>query len=126
MNFHEQTMGAVTVIKPDGPLLGEDADQFRKRILELLASSMGRCVVDASAVAFVDSRGLEALADANEEIARSGHAQGLGVPNAVYCGGEPLKLCGVTETVRQVLELTELSPRFEFFEDVNAAVRSFL
>jgi len=115
MNLQEQTVGAVTVVRPEGPLLHEDADQFRKRMLELLTlHGLGGCVVDASAVPYVDSRGLEALADANEEIVRR------------TSGGHALKLCGVTETVRQVLELTELSPRFEFFEDVNAALRSFL
>jgi len=30
------------------------------------------------------------------------------------------------ETVREILDLTELSPLFEHFEDVNTAVRSFL
>jgi anti-anti-sigma factor len=111
MGLAEQKHGAVTVLKPDGPLLGPDAEAFRSRLLEVLAGSLGRCVVDASAIPFVDSQGLEALADASDEMARSGHS---------------LKLCGVTETVRQVFELTQLTPRFEYFEDVHAAVRSFL
>jgi anti-anti-sigma factor len=111
MVITEQTVGAVHVLRPDGPLKGGDADLFKARILELLGSTLGRCVVDASAIQFVDSKGLEALAEANEAIAPSGHA---------------LKLCGAGETLQQVLELTELAPQFEQFPDANAAVRSFL
>ena len=107
----EEKHGAVTVLVPRGPLVKEDADQFKERLVQLLRSSLGRCVVDASAVPFADSGGLEALVEANDEIAQ---------------GGQSLKLCGVNETVRQVLELTELSMLFEYYADANAAVRSFL
>ena len=111
MELQEFKHGAVTVLKPDGPLVGEDSEQFKLKLIELLASSMGRCVVDASDMPYVDSEGLEALVDANDEVGSSGHS---------------LKLCGLSDTVRQVLDLTELSSHFEHFADVNTAVRSFL
>jgi len=107
----EQACGAVRVLRPEGPLTGKDADELKGRISRLLEDSLGRCVVDASAIQFADSRGLEVLVEANEQIART---------------GQPLKLSGVNETLRQVLELTGLAPQFEIFADVNAAVRSFL
>jgi anti-anti-sigma factor len=111
MEIKEQQCGAVTVLRPEGPLKGEDADAFRRQVIERHAATLGRCVVDASAMQYVDSQGLEALVEANDEVAQTGQA---------------LKLCGVNETVRQVLELTQLASRFEHFADVNAAVRSFL
>jgi len=37
-----------------------------------------------------------------------------------------LKLCASNKTLREVLNLTGLSPLFEHFDDVNTAVRSFL
>ena len=111
MVLTEQKHGAVTALKPEGPLIGDDAAEFKLRLIERLTASLGRCVVDASGIPFADSKGLEALVEANDEISHSGHA---------------LKLCGVNETVRQVLELTGLSERFEHFADVNSAVRSFL
>ena len=40
--------------------------------------------------------------------------------------GQSLRLCSVNKTVREVLDLTELTHRFEHFEDANTAVRSFL
>ena len=111
MEIHEQRQGAVTVLKPAGPLAADDADQFKTRLDDVLRQSLGRAVVDASTVPFVDSRGLEVLLEATERLADSGQA---------------LKLCGTNETVREVLELTELSDLFEHYEDVNSAVRSFL
>jgi anti-sigma B factor antagonist len=111
MALKELKVGAVHVLRPEGPLKGADAEEFRGRCIQLIAASLGRCVVDASAVQFVDSMGLEALLDANDSLAET---------------GQSLKLCGVNEGVRQVLELTELSPNFEYFADVGAAARSFL
>jgi len=111
VNLTEQECGAVRLLRPEGPLTAKGADDLKARIDTLIESSLGRCVVDASAVPYADSRGLEVLVEANEQIARTGH---------------PLKLCGVNETLRQVLELTGLAAQFEFFTDANSAVRSFL
>ena len=47
-------------------------------------------------------------------------------PDDLSAGGRALRLCGTGETLREVLELTGLADRFEFYEDVNIAVRSFL
>ena len=103
--------GAVAVLKPNGPLVQEEADELKSRMLEVRARSLGRLVLDARGVPFVDSRGLEVLVEVAGEFAKSGQA---------------LKLCGANGVVREVLELTGLRSAFEHFEDVNAAVRSFL
>ena len=111
MEIAEQTKGAVTVLKPRGPLCGGDAESFKRRASEAAVSAMGRMVVDASAIPFVDSRGLEVLLDLSEQLGDS---------------GQTLRLCAANETLREVLELTDLASMFEYYEDVNAAVRSFL
>ena len=111
MEIHEQAQGAVTVLKPVGPLLDADAEQFKKRAMEIVAKNLGRLVIDASSMAFLDSRGIEVLADVTEEIGHSGRA---------------LKLCSANTTIRQVLELTGWNDAFEYFDDVNSGVRSFL
>ena len=111
MTIQESKQGAVNVLKPQGPLIGEDTQELSARLHSSLRGSMGRCVLDASAVPYVDSLALEVLCEVTDELGDNGQA---------------LKLCGVSETLRQVLELTGLSPRFEHFEDVNTAVRSFL
>ncbi len=111
MEIQEQQHGAVTVIRPNGVLNQDDVEQFRQRVVATVNRSMGRLVIDASAVPFADSRGLEVLVEASQGLEDS---------------GQVLRLCGVGPTLREVFELTGLSTRFEFFEDANQAVRSFL
>lgn len=111
MEIHETRQGAVTVLKPAGPLIEADAEQFKQRALKVHGATLGRFVIDATDMPFVDSRGLESLVEVNDQMSH---------------GGKALKLCGANETVREVLELTDLASMFEHFEDVNSAVRSFL
>jgi anti-anti-sigma factor len=103
--------GAVLVVRPSGPLAGADADTFKTAIQGFVRDNLGRVVIDASALPYVDSKGLESLAEIAEELALS---------------GKGLKLCAANETIRQVIELTGLSPQFEHFEDTSSAVRTFL
>jgi anti-anti-sigma factor len=111
MQIQEQRQGAVTVLRPVGPLTQADVEQFKTRLLQVRQTSLGRFVLDVTSVPYVDSSGLEALVETNDELARS---------------GQSLKLSGINETLREVLDLTDLSLRFEQYEDVSGAVRSFL
>ena len=111
MDIQTQYRGAVLVVRPSGPLAGPDADTFKTAIQGFVRENLGRVIIDASALPYVDSKGLESLADIAEELALS---------------GKGLKLCAANETVRQVIDVTGLSPQFEHFEDTNSAVRSFL
>ncbi len=111
MEIQTSQRGAVLVVRPSGPLAGADAETFKTTIQGFLRTNLGRVVIDASALPYVDSKGLESLADIAEELALS---------------GKGLKLCAANQTLRQVIELTGLAPQFEHFEDTNSAVRSFL
>jgi anti-anti-sigma factor len=111
MEIDEQTKGAVKVLRPRGPLCQSDAEGFKRKAAECAGHHMGRVVIDASGIPFVDSRGLEVIVELGDDLSQTGLA---------------LKLSGVTETVREVLELTEIASNFEYYEDVATAVRSFL
>jgi anti-anti-sigma factor len=111
MEIIEARQGAVTVLRPKGPLCAEDAESFREKVASVIDQSLGRFIIDATDVPYVDSRGLEVLKETTEELMRSGQA---------------LRLCGATETVREVLDVTDLAKLFEHYHDVNSAVRSFL
>jgi anti-anti-sigma factor len=111
MRIDEQTHGAVTVVRPRGPIAQQDAEAFGGAVRQAAAKSLGRLVVDATEVPFVDSKGLEMILDLSDELAESGQA---------------LKLSGVCETVREAMELTEVLAAIEQYEDVSSAVRSFL
>ena len=111
LEIDERRHGAVTVLRPGGSVSGDDGAALLERICDAAGRSLGRIVLDASATPFVDSAGLEALLDAADHMAES---------------GQSLKLCAVNETLREVLALTGLARRFEHYEDVQSAVRSFL
>ncbi|MGE5294185.1 MAG: STAS domain-containing protein [Solirubrobacterales bacterium] len=111
MELLTQQRGAVLVVKPTGPLTTAEAEAFRTKLRGLIRENLGRVVIDASSLHYVDSQGLESLADVAADLSHS---------------GKGLKLCGANETIQQVIELTGLSPCFEHFEDTNSAVRSFL
>lgn len=111
MELLTQQRGAVMIVRPMGPLISADAEPFKAKLRELIRENLGRIVIDASALPYVDSGGLESLADVAAELAES---------------GKGLKVCAANQTIRQVLELTGLAPQFEHFDDANSAVRSFL
>ncbi len=111
MEIGEHKHGAVTVVKPVGPLIEPAADELLARMLEVRTGSLGRMVLDASGISYTDSRGLEVLVEVAEALA---------------LGGQGLKICAANAVLRDVFELTELTSSFEHFVDVNSAVRSFL
>lgn len=111
MEILQQIQGAVTVIKPVGALTLDDVDRFKSIALDVLNKSLGRFVVDASSVPFIDSRGLEAIADISDQLEQSGRA---------------LKLCCPQPTVSEILSLTGWASAMEFYDDLNAGIRSFL
>jgi anti-anti-sigma factor len=105
----EQQHGKVTVLKPRGAIVGEEADHLGRQIAKTLQETGGTVVLDASGVPCVDSRGLEVLVDVTEQLIRTGQA---------------LKIAGANDVLREVLELTELASLFEQFDDVPAALGS--
>src|SRR2546423_3754932 len=111
MQIQGQRQGAVTVLRPAGPLTAPEIKDFRATADRAISSNLGRIVLDMAAIPYLDSEGLEALVDLTEELAQS---------------GQSLKLCAPNKTIREVLSLTDLAPLFEQFEDVGTAVRSFL
>ena len=111
MKIDTQTIGAVTVIRPRGPLVADDADAVADRLARSAARSKGRVVLDAGDVPYADSHGLERLADSGESASAT---------------GQLLRIAAATPTLRTVLEVTELSPLFDHYHDVNTAVRSFM
>jgi len=110
MKIETSRHGAVTVVRPDGPLVAEDTDALAREFEASAVRSLGRVVLDCSEAPYADSEGLEMLLDLTDYQAR---------------GGRALKVIGVGETLREAMTLTETAARIEFFADLNSAVRSF-
>ena len=111
MQIESNMKGAVTVLKPGEPLTSANADEVLAALREVAERSYGRVVLDASSIAYVDSRGLEVLVELAQEMESSGRV---------------LKLCAATDTLCEILCLTGLDDRFEQFDDTTSAARSFL
>jgi anti-anti-sigma factor len=111
VDIEELRQGAVTVLRPKGALTEAEAPDFASRIRHAIAATLGRVVLDAGAVPFVDSRGLETMVDIAEELGDSGLS---------------LRVCNLNETLREVMDLTGTASLFEHHEDATSAVRSFL
>ena len=109
MNITEHRQGNAVVLRPAGAITGEDADRLGQRLADVLEGSGVRVVVDMARVAFLDSRALEVLVEATEKLIRRGEALILASPNDV---------------VREVLELTDVAPLFEQYDDLEAAIGS--
>lgn len=111
MDIQQSMVGAACVLKPGASLADADAAQFRTAADEASRRCAGRVILDASTIAFIDSAGLEALVDVTEQLHQAGRS---------------LKICGANPTLRNVLRLTGCAGSFEFYEEVNAGVRSLL
>ncbi len=111
MTLEEQSIGAVTVLRPIGPMANnEDSQQFLEQSAKLVRKSLGRFVLDASELAYVDSTGLEALVDVAELLNNFGHA---------------LKVSGMSETLSETIRVTHTNESFEPFVQLQDAVRSY-
>ena len=110
MRIEKHKHGAVAVVKPGGSIAGDDAAQLRTSLLEARTEALGRVLLDLSSVPMLYSRTLEVM---------------LEVAELQSDGGRTLKVCGLREVVREVLEITGVLGSLEVFDEPGSAVRSF-
>jgi anti-anti-sigma factor len=111
MKLERQQIGTVEVLSPQGVLSDDDAEEFAALLEKRLASPNPRVAVSLKDVAYLDSQALDGL---------------VAAADTMIDRGSRLKLVAVSPTCREILELTGLAGRFQFFEEPNDAVRSFL
>lgn len=111
MRIEEEQLGAISILRPVGALTNTDALDVLKQFDRVARESLGRWVLDLSAVPYLDSGGVETLAEMSDRAAQR---------------GQIMRLCSLQPTVSETLELTDLAPMFDRFPDVHAAIRSFL
>lgn len=109
MKVQSQPQGNVTLVAPHGPLIAEEAIDFRRAVDETTVSSARRVVIDMSDVPYVDSAGIELLLEL------------CGVHLAPH---HRPTLAALSETCMEALELTDALPRLEVFDTVENALRS--
>ena len=111
MKISTRTVEAVTVVDHEGKLmLGEDTEQFRTRIRELLDSSAKKILLNMGNVNYLDSSGVGELVRA--------------YASASSQGGQ-LKLLNLTKRIHDLLTVTKLLTVFETYENEMQAMDSF-
>ena len=111
MKIEKQKHGNLTVVQLQGEFTGESIKSFEEVISEVMAGDSEGIVLDMSKVILLDSASLEQLIELNERCREK---------------TRQLKLAGLDETCRKILEITRLLPRFDTYEEVTEAVKSYL
>jgi len=111
MKVQHQQEGLVTTLTVSGPMVKEELEPLAALLRELPEQGHNRLLLDLSAVPFVDSKAMELLLDAAEELHRRR-------------GG--LKAGGATDVVTSAFAATRLSQHIELHPDRRAARRAFL
>ena len=111
LNIVEKEVSGVNVVQLAGRVtLGEESNQLRTKLKEVLAAGKTRLVLDLAEVSYIDSTGLGTL------VAGFTSAQNQGAN---------LKLANLTKRFKEQLHITKLVTVFEVFDTVEAAVQSF-
>jgi anti-sigma B factor antagonist len=104
-------VGDVTVIDASGKItLGEGASALRDELRELVKKEQKNILLNLSDVTYIDSSGIGELVSAYTSITNQGGR---------------LKLLGLTNRVKDLLQITKLYTVFDVHEDESHAVRSF-
>jgi anti-sigma B factor antagonist len=112
MNLKMEThvTDGVTVISCIGRIVfGEEATALRETMKRLLNSTK-QVVLNLSEVSYIDSGGLGTL---------------VGVYSSAKAGGSEIKLTGLSERLRDTLQITKLVTVFEVYDTEQQAIASF-
>jgi len=111
MKFKVGQQGVATVIGLQGNLMGgPDAASLNSQIHDLLAAGKKNVVLDLESVEFMNSSGLGML---------------IGGASTLKNAGGKLKLAHASEKILTLIKITKLTPVFEHYDSVSAAVESF-
>jgi anti-sigma B factor antagonist len=111
LNMVERDVKGVTVLQLAGRvILGDESNQLRSKIKEILGQGKTRLVLDLAEVSYIDSAGLGTL------VAGFTSAQNQGAN---------MKLANLTKRFREQLHITKLVTVFDVYENVEDAVKSF-
>lgn len=101
----------VTVLTLAGRVtLGDESNEMRNKIKEILAQGKKRLVLDLGGVSYIDSAGLGTLVAAYTSARNS--------------GGD-IRLANVTQKFDDLLNITKLVTVFSAYKSVEDAVQSF-
>jgi len=102
--------GSMMVLSVDSALTAREEDAFRQAVGEQIRSGARWFILDLSGVGFFDSRGLEALVWFQEQVES---VRGV------------VKVAGLKGLARKTFDMVRFDKKFDVFDSVHEAVRSF-
>jgi len=102
--------GSMMVLSVEPALTAREGDNFREVAGEQIRSGARWFILDLSAVGYFDSAGLETLVWFQEQIEQA--------------NGD-VKVAGLKGLARQTFEIVRFDRKFEVFDNVHEAVKSF-
>ncbi len=110
MRIRWQDYDEVTVVELQGEIDGELVEPLRSAVTEIAGKQRAGIVLDMSDVSFLDSQGLELLLWVRD-----------------YCRQNKiqLRLAGLDENCRKIIEVTRLQDEFDCHAELAEAVKSF-
>jgi anti-sigma B factor antagonist len=110
MNLEHHTQEGADIVKLPERLMMADAAGARATLKDIIDQGGGKLILDLSATSFMDSSGLAVIVSALQAARKR--------EGDVY-------LCGMSNTVRALFELTRLQTVFQIFDDETVALRAF-
>ena len=100
----------VTIVSCQGRIVfGEEATELRENLKRILSSTR-QVVLNLAGVAYIDSGGLGTL---------------VGVYSSARAAGADIKLTGLGQRLRDVLQITKLVTVFEVYDSEQEAIGAF-
>lgn len=110
LKMETREVNGVTVVSCHGRVMfGEEATALRDYLKQVLSLNP-KVVLNLSDVSYIDSGGLGTL---------------VGVYSTARSGGADIKLCGLGQRLRDVLQVTKLVTVFEAYETEPEAIAAF-
>ena len=111
LRISEKESEGIAIVELTGRVvLGDESNQLRTKIKELLAKGKTRLILDLANVSYIDSAGLGTL------VAGYTSAQSQGAS---------MKLANLTKKFNEQLNITKLVTVFDVYNTVAEAVKSF-
>lgn len=111
MHVEVRKQGEIVILDLDGPLVAGMPQQLLRDVMtELVAEGWTRILVNLSAVESIDSSGIGELVAAHK---------------AAKNVGASVRLVQARDRVRRTLQLSQILPLFQVYEDEQAAVAGF-
>ncbi|HNY11605.1 MAG TPA: STAS domain-containing protein [Candidatus Wallbacteria bacterium] len=106
----ELTRLSLSVYKIIGRIDPETAVEF-ENTMRLFQKKEKNILLDFSQVAYINSFGIGILVDTQKNIVKNNGT---------------IKICGLSESIKKIFQITYLTRVFEIYDDISQAVKSFV